>query len=389
MNTFVRQILLPVILSVALLSPLHAQRIANLSTRTQVGTGASAPIIGFVVEAGEPKQVLIRAAGPSLSTFGLNGLLNNPRVEVFDSTGKSIANNDNWTTASIGGATTFTTVGAFPFTSGSRDAALIATLPAGSYTAQVTGVGTSNTGLALLEVYDVSGPARLINLSTRSVVGTGGNILISGVVVAPGNAARKLLVRAAGPALSAFGLTGVLADPTISVLNSESITIAGNDNWSSGSAAALSAASTRAGAFAFTSGSRDAALIVDLPPGSYSVQVSGVANSTGLALVELYDLTTDNPPTVSVAASVSTTDTLSAQPAIFTVTRTGPTTAPLTVYFEVGGSALPGIDYRSLPASLTIPAGATSANLSLTPLPKDISVGITPNKTATVSVASG
>lgn len=389
MNTLTRRILPAVILSVAAISPLQAQRIANLSTRTQVGTGINAPIMGFVVEAGAPKQILIRAAGPALSSFGLGGLLNNPRLEVFDSTGRSIASNDNWTTTSIGGATMFTTVGAFPFANGSRDAALLATLSAGSYTAQVTGVGTPNTGLALLEVYDVSGPARLINLSTRSMVGTGAGILISGVVVSPSDGARKLLVRAAGPALGAFGLTGVLADPSIAVLNSASQEIADNDNWESASAAALSAASTRAGAFAFSSGSRDSAVIVDLPPGSYSVQVRGAANTTGLALVELYDISTENAPSVSVSASVSTTDTLNAQPAVFTVTRTGSTATPLTVYFEFGGSALPGIDYQSLPASLTIPAGASSANLSVKALPKDIGVGITPNKTVTVDITNG
>ncbi|HRE08104.1 MAG TPA: DUF1800 family protein [Opitutaceae bacterium] len=389
MNTLVRLFSLAALVCVVAPAALHAQRVANLSTRTQVGTGINAPIIGFVVEAGEPKQVLIRAAGPALSTFGLNGLLSNPRLEVFDGAGRSIANNDNWTTTSIGGATTFNAVGAFPFTTGSRDAALLATLPPGSYTAQVNGVGTPNTGLALIEVYDVSGPARLINLSTRSMVGTGGNILISGVIVAPGSESRKLLVRAAGPALSAFGLTGVLADPAITVLGAGNLQVASNDNWGSGSAAALAAASNRAGAFAFSSGSRDAALIVDLAPGSYSVQVSGTANTTGLALVELYDITTANPPTVSIAATVPTTDTLSGLPAVFTVTRTGSTAAPLTVYFEVGGSAIQGVDYQTLPTSITVPAGATSASLSLLALPKDVSVGITPNKSASISLASG
>jgi hypothetical protein len=129
MNTFVRLFSLAALACLVAPAALHAQRVVNLSTRTQVGTGTNAPIIGFVVEAGEPKQVLIRAAGPSLSTFGLSGLLSNPRLEVFDGAGRSIANNDNWTTTSIGGATTFNAVGAFPFTSGSRDAALIATLP--------------------------------------------------------------------------------------------------------------------------------------------------------------------------------------------------------------------------------------------------------------------
>jgi len=389
MKTFVCLIRLVALASLLCSLTAHAQRLANISSRTQVGAGASAPIIGFVIDAGAPKQVLIRAAGPALSGFGLAGVLANPRLEVFDSTGKSIANNDNWTTASIGGATTFNSVGAFPFAAGSRDAALIATLPPGAYTAQVTGVGTPNTGLALLEVYDVSGPARLINLSTRSFVGTGSSILITGVVVAPGSENRKLLVRAAGPALSAFGLTGLLSDPSISLLNSRNVQIASNDNWGSGSSAAIAAAGTQVGAFAFPVGSRDASLIADLAPGSYSIQVSGVGNASGLALVEMYDLTTANAATVSIAASVPSTDTLNGQPAIYTFIRTGSTAAALTVFFETTGSALSGTDYQPLPASITIPAGASSANLALTPVFKDVSSGITPNKSAILTVSPG
>ncbi len=377
------------ILGSVLVASLSAQRLSNLSTRTQVGTGASAPIIGFVVEAGASKQVLIRAAGPALSSFGVSGVLADPRLEVFDGQNKSIGVNDNWTTASIGSAATLTTVGAFPFAANSRDAALLLTLPPGSYTAQVTGLGTARTGISLLEVYDVSGSSRLINLSTRAVVGTGSGILITGVVVAPGSGNRQLLVRAAGPALTNFGLTDTLSDPTISVLNSANVAVATNDNWGSVSAAAINAAAARAGAFAFAQGSRDASLIADLEPGSYSVQVSGVNNATGLALVELYDLTTEQRPTVAIAASVATTDTLSAPPAVFTVSRTGPTTSPLTVYFTASGSAASGTDYRALPDSVTIPAGAESATVSVAPVVKDASAGMTPNKSVIVNLVNG
>jgi len=389
MNTLVRLLWFVALSSLLSSVNANAQRLANISSRTQVGVGANAPIIGFVIDQGAPKPVLIRAAGPALSSFGLTGLLSNPRLEVFDSTGKAIANNDNWTAAGIGGATTFNAVGAFPFTTGSRDAALLVTLSPGAYTAQVTGVGTPNTGIALLEVYDVSGPARLINLSTRSFVGTGSSILITGVVVAPGESTRKMLVRAAGPALAGFGLANTLSDPSISVLNGSNVEIASNDNWGTGSAAAITAASARAGAFAFAAGSRDASLIADLAPGSYSVQVSGVGNSTGLAMVELYDVTTDSPATVSVAASVATTDTLNAPPAVFTFTRTGSTAAPLTVYFSIAGSALSGDDFQPLPTSVTFPGGASTVSLPLTPVVKDVSVGITPNKSAILTVVPG
>jgi len=377
------------ILASALVASLHAQRLANLSTRTQVGTGASAPIIGFVVEAGEPKKVLIRAAGPALTSFGVSGVLADPRLEVFDGQNKSIGVNDNWSATSIGGTGTLTTVGAFPFTANSRDAAILLTLPPGGYTAQVTGLGTARTGISLLEVYDVSGSSRLINLSTRAMVGTGSGILITGIVVAPGSGTRQLLVRAAGPALSNFGLSDTLADPTISVLNRTNVAVATNDNWGSVSAAAMSAASTRAGAFAFAAGSRDASLLAELAPGSYSVQVSGVNGATGLALVELYDLTTEQRPSVAIAASVASTDTLNAPPAVFTVSRTGPTNAPLTVYFTTAGSATSEADYRPLTGSVTIPAGAESTTVTLTPVVKDASSGMTPNKSVVLTLANG
>jgi uncharacterized protein (DUF1800 family) len=368
----------------------QAQGLANLSTRTRVAAGDAAPIIGFVIEEGPPKPVLLRAAGPALSSFGLSGLLTNPRLEVFDSAGRSVASNDNWTVTSIGGTNTFAAVGAFPFTTGSRDAALLATLPPGSYTAQVTGVGTPATGVALVEVYDGGGSARLRNLSTRAEVGTGAGILISGVVVPPGAGTRKLLIRATGPALSAFGLRGVLADPVVSVLRGSTEQVLAADNWGEVNGAAVAAAAARAGAFALPAGSLDSAVIADLPAGSYSIQVRGKADTTGVALVEVYDLTAAaSPPSVTVAATVDTTDTLGSRPAVYTFTRTGPVSAPVTVYFTAGGTALAGSDYPSLPASVTIPAGQASATVNLTPFVRDAGAGIVPNKTASLTVVTG
>lgn len=133
--------------------------------------------------------------------------------------------------------------------------------------------------------------ARLINLSCRARVGTGADILIPGLVVA-GTAPKTLLVRAVGPTLSAFGVTGELADPTLTVF-SGTTTVATNNDWSSGpGTAAVAAAATQAGAFALPLGSRDAALIVTLNPGAYTIQVAGIGNATGVALVEVYEVPT-------------------------------------------------------------------------------------------------
>ncbi|MEO5959483.1 MAG: CHRD domain-containing protein, partial [Opitutaceae bacterium] len=372
------------------------QRLVNLSTRAQVGVGTNAPVVGFVIGDGPQKKVLIRAVGPTLgaSPYNVPGVLANPRLELYAGNTK-IAENDDWSTALAGNATTlasattFTSVGAFGLNAGSRDAALVATLGPGNYSAQVTGVGTPNTGAVLLEVYDVTGSARLMNLSTRAFV-SGAGSLISGLAIAPGGGVRKILVRAAGPTLGSIAsLPGTLADPSIAVIDANGVTVASNDDWSTGNAAALSAAFANAGAFAFLAGSKDAALIVDLlPNNNYSIQVNGVGNSTGLAIVEVYDITANTAgPSVSVAATNASTDSKGGVPAVFTITRTGSTAAPLTVFYSLGGTAVVGVDYATLPGSLTIPAGASSATVQVAA--QNGPAILTINKDVTLSLVSG
>ena len=364
------------------------QRLSNLSTRTQVGTGANVAVVGFVVGPGSSKNILIRAVGPGLSAFGVSGVLGDPKIDLFDSStpAKLVATNDNWTAASVG-ATTFTTVGAFNLSTGSRDAALTATLSPGSYTAQVSGVANI-TGIALVEVYDVTGPARLMNLSTRAQVGTGASVLISGLSIAPGGGARKILVRAAGPTLGSFGVTGTIVDPAIAVLDSTSTQVASNNDWGTGNAAALTAAFAQAGAFPFTAGSKDAALIVDLPPGrNYTIQVSGVGDTTGVSLVEVYDLTAEGSASVTVAATTASTDAKGAPPAVFTISRSGLTTSPLTVYYQLVGTAVAGVDFASVPASVTIPAGAISASVRISAVGSGDANAL--NKDTTLSILPG
>lgn len=262
-------------------------RLVNLATRAQVGGTAGTPIAGFVISGTGSKRVLTRAVGPGLTAFGVSGALADPSLSLVSGS-TTVATNDNWLGAD---AATFTSVGAFALTAGSLDAAIVSTLAPASYTTPVS-AGTGS-GVALLEVYDTdsaaSPTARLVNASTRAFVGTGESVLIPGFVIS-GTGTVRLLIRAAGPALTAFGVTGTLADPQISLFSSASTNaIATNDNWSSvTNAAAISSAATNAGAFAFTAGSRDAAVLVDLSAGSYTATVSGVGNTTGTALVEVY-----------------------------------------------------------------------------------------------------
>ena len=356
--------------------------LSNLSTRAQVGTGANIIITGFNIGPGSGKTVLIRATGPTLGAapFSVPGVISDPKLELFSGSTK-IAENDNWSTP-VGGATpitaaTFTSVGAFALTANSRDAALLVTLPPGPYTAQVSGVGTA-TGVALIELYEMpGGTSRLFNLSTRAQVGTGGNILIPGLVISPGAGTRRLLIRAAGPTLVGFGVTGALADPTILVTNAPGTPpfSATNNDWGTPlenpvwDAAVLSTAFSQAGAFNLAPGSKDAALVVEIPAGSYTIQTSGINGTTGVAIVEVYDLTPAATPVVTLAATKPTADESGNNIGEFTFSRTGDLTLPLVVSYGVGGSAVNGADYPPLLGTITFPAGAATVKQPLSPNP--------------------
>ena len=271
-------------------------RIVNLAIRTSAGTGAQTLICGFAIGgAGTTgtKAVLIRGTGPALATFGVPGTLADPRIELFSGTTK-LTENDNWAgdpqVTAIGAQ-----VGAFTLTDpASKDAAIYRpALATGSYTVQVSGVGNT-TGVALAEIYDATPlpevtPAtpRLINVSARAQVGTGGEVLIAGFVIG-GSTAKTVLIRAVGPTLANFGVGSVLADPQLQLFQAATV-IAANDNW--GGDPQLATVGTSVGAFALGhAASKDAALLVTLPPGSYTAQVSGVGHTTGIALIEIYEV---------------------------------------------------------------------------------------------------
>jgi hypothetical protein len=269
----------------------RTDRLINLSSRVQLGSGRTL-ITGFVVGGTTPKRVLLRAVGPTLSGFGVTGVLANPRLQLFDATGKVIAENDDWSGADTTAA--MAQVGAFGLTAGAKDAALLTILAPGAYTMQVAEVAGS--GVALAEIYDASlNPnadyQRLVNISTRGEAGIGENVLIGGFIIT-GNSPKKVLVRGIGPGLAAFGLTGTLADPRLRVYRGSELG-GENDNWSAVpvEATATAQAARDTGAFALAAGSKDAALILTLTPGAYTGQVSSADGiSTGTALVEIYEL---------------------------------------------------------------------------------------------------
>ena len=267
-------------------SPVSTQ-LVNLSVRSHAGTADRTLIMGFVIAPAGTKQLLVRGVGPTLAQFGVNNPLPDPRLQLFNSASQPIDQNDNWGgTPALTDA--FTSGGASPLAFDSKDAALLLSLGSGVYTAHVTGSGSAS-GNALVELYDVTpgSAAHLVNASVRSEAGTGDDILILGFVI-KGEGAKTLLLRGIGPSLGSQGVAGFLADPRLELFRGPA-KIAENDDWNGSNQ--LKEIFSNVGAFALPSGaSKDAVLMVTLQAGVYSVHVSGVNRTTGVALVEIYEV---------------------------------------------------------------------------------------------------
>jgi hypothetical protein len=257
-----------------------AARLSNLSVRAAMAANQTL-IVGFSVSGGS-RGIVVRGVGPTLASFGLDGTMTDPRLELYNGSALVVENEDWGNAAAL--STAFSSVGAFPLVANSRDAAFLQPMD-GTRSVHLKGTGA---GVALVELYDTGtgNTPRLVNVSARNQVGTGDNILIFGFFV-DGTGTKNVLIRAIGPRLADLGVTGVLADPRFDVFRAgTAAAIAGNDNWND----SLAATFTAVGAFGLTAGSRDAALVTPLTPGSYTVQVSGVNGTTGEALVEIYEV---------------------------------------------------------------------------------------------------
>ncbi|BET69263.1 hypothetical protein ASA1KI_41810 [Opitutales bacterium ASA1] len=287
----------PAVFALARANPSKA-RLLNLSTRAFCGSGDNTMIPGFVLRGHGEKRILIRAAGPSLEEFGVQNPLADPGMSLLRQSDRvSLATNDNWDEGESRGSlsSVFTTVGASPFVAGERDSALLIDLAEGAYTAVVSGVD-GGSGISVVELFDpLEGPneARLVNLSNRGFVGEGADVMIPGFVISY-EGPKVLLLRAVGPGLLEHGVTGVLADPKLTVYRTDPATgaqepILWNDNWGeNGDAADIAAVAARVGAFPLEPGSKDAAFVITLQPGVYTVHAAGADGGTGVALVELY-----------------------------------------------------------------------------------------------------
>ena len=266
-------------------------RLQNLSVRTTAGTGSQTLVAGFVVEGGGTRSMLLRGVGPTLlSSFGLTGVLADPRLTIYAPGGVESGENDNWFSAvnAAAMASAAITLGAFPLGATSLDAGALANFGAGPNSVHVTGADAT-PGIALVEAYDAGGSegTRLINVSARSQVGTGSEVLIAGFVI---DEAMTLLVRGVGPALGNYGVEGTLVDPLIKIFDTHGLLTQSNNAGTTSDAAVIAAEAATLGAFPLPTTALDAALIVTLPAGVYSAVVEGVNGGKGVGLVEVYVL---------------------------------------------------------------------------------------------------
>jgi hypothetical protein len=255
---------------------------------------------GFVITGSGSKNVLLRGVGPTLTNFGLSGVLNQPSLSLFDSNALTIATNIGWSNALIAGTSvlkgvvspatglSFAQSGAFSLANNSYDSALLASLTSSAYTTKVAGV-SNGTGIALSEIYDLdplNSLSKLTNISSSAYVGTGNNSLVAGFTIT-GTSPKTILIRGVGPTLASYQVANTLANPQLCLFDSAGNIIESNYGWNNNPT--LAAAALQVGAFAFNSGSLDTAMLVTLAPGAYTTQVTGLGGTSGMGMIEIYD----------------------------------------------------------------------------------------------------
>ncbi len=374
----------------------------NISTRARVQTADNVMIGGFYIGGTAPKTVLIRARGGSLggAPFNNPGVLANPTMQLY-SGATVIAQNNDWQSPDalcLSPATACSGVPEITATSldpcqpnpgqtaappgCSQESALLVTLPPGGYTAIVSGVG-GTSGMGLVEVFEVgTSPSPLINISTRARVQTADNVMIGGFYIG-GTALKTVLIRARGGSLGGapFNNPGVLANPTMQLYSGATV-IAQNNDWQSPDALCLSPATACGGVPEITATgldpcqpnpgqtaappgcSQEAALLVTLPPGGYTAIVSGVGGTSGMGLVEVFDV---DPPTMAINDVAVAEGNAGTTTASFTVTLSHPSSGTVTVnYATANDTATAPSDYIAASGTLTIPANSANGTINVT-----------------------
>jgi uncharacterized delta-60 repeat protein len=250
----------------------------NMSTRTLVGPDEDVLIGGFIIAGTDSKRVILRALGPSVVLGDATAVLPDPVLELHGPDG-TVTTNDNWRDFQEDEI-----VGTTLAPADDREAAIVATLIPGTYTAVVRG-HDNESGVSLVELYDLDQTAasKLANISSRGFVASGDNVIIAGVILAGENNAA-VVVRALGPSLGQFGIAEALQDPTLDLYDVNGTVTVSNDDWRDSQEAALQACTLQ------PTDDREAALLVNLVAGAYTAIVRGQNNSSGVGLIEVYNL---------------------------------------------------------------------------------------------------
>jgi pectin methylesterase-like acyl-CoA thioesterase len=253
----------------------------NISTRLRVGTGDNVGIGGFIITGVAPKKVILRAIGPSLGASGLDDVLVDPVLELHGADGALVITNDNWNDNALSAAE-LTAMGLAP--ADDSESALVITLLPGRYTAIVRG-NDEASGTALVEVYDgdLAADSQLANISTRGFVGADDNVMIGGFIIGGnGQGNGRVVVRAIGPSLSAFGIIDALQDPFLELKDANGSTLISNNNWQDSQRNDIEQTGLE------PSDIRESALVTTLLNGNYTAIIRGTGDTTGVAAVEVY-----------------------------------------------------------------------------------------------------
>lgn len=259
--------------------PSPTRLLLNVSTRVRVESGASVMIGGFIVTGDLPKKVALRAIGPSLAQAGLSDVLADPVLELHDAGGALIAQNDNCSSLPPG------SIPANLTPASGLESFISTTLAPGSYTA-VLRSANSSSGVALFELYDLDpASSRISNISTRGEVGTANDIMIGGFIVG-GDDPTRVILRAIGPSLSENGVPNALSDPVLSLFDGNGSLIFSNDNWRTAQEKQITDTGVP------PNNDQESAIVATLSPGNYTATVSDANHTSGVALVEVYNLET-------------------------------------------------------------------------------------------------
>jgi hypothetical protein len=246
---------------------------------------------GFIVTGADPKTVIIRGIGPSLSVNGspIPGRLADPTLELHQPDG-TVITNDNWKINAQTGQSQEADIRAttIPPTD-DLESAIVATLPPGNYSAVLAGKNQTS-GIGVVEVYDLGQTAnsQLANISSRGFIDTGDNAMIGGFIVGggTGGGTAKVIARALGPSVP---VAGALGDPTLELHDASGTIVSSNDNWKTRADGSSQQAEIEATTIPPTN-DLESALVANLPPGNYTAVVRGKNNTTGVGLVEVYQL---------------------------------------------------------------------------------------------------